>query len=349
MEGSWFTRIAVVAVFAAVGGGVAIAATSDAGTSGLINACSRIGDGRLRLVAHADACRHNEVAVSWNSAGSPGPPGPQGEPGSAGPQGPAGPTGAAGPIGPQGPAGAQGPPGPKGDSGPAGAEGPAGPSGPQGPPGPQGEPGPGLTSLEQLDGLACNAGGVAGTVDVSCDSTGTAVIACAHTGGGGTPDVVVNEFSTGTTGAAANEFVELLNAGTASTDIGGFKVVYRSASGTSDVTLATVPSGTVLAAGARYLLGGGAYVGTHAADQSFSFGLAASGGGIGLRESDGTLLDSVGYGSATNAFVEGHAAPAPPASDPPGSSGARLPDGHDTDDNAADFAVATSTPGTANG
>ena len=70
---------------------------------------------------------------------------------------------------------------------------------------------------------------------------------------------------------------------------------------------------------------------------------ASSGGGLGLRDPDGDLVDSVGYGSSTNAFVETAAAPAPPATASPGSSDIRLPDGHDTDDNATDFTV-SSTP-----
>jgi hypothetical protein len=63
----------------------------------------------------------------------------------------------------------------------------------------------------------------------------------------------VNELMTGVTGAAADEFVEIVNAGTATADIGGFRLAYRSAAGTSDVTLATIPEGTTLAAGAFYL------------------------------------------------------------------------------------------------
>jgi len=77
---------------------------------------------------------------------------------------------------------------------------------------------------------------------------------------------------------------------------------------------------------------------------------AATAGGLGLRDASGTLVDSVGYGTATNAFVEGSAAPAPPAAAAPGKSAGRKPDGHDTDDNAADFSVLTSpTPGASNG
>ena len=53
----------------------------------------------------------------------------------------------------------------------------------------------------------------------------------------------------------------------------------------------------------------------------------------------GALVDGVGWGTATNALVEGTAAAAPPATAAPGSSLVRLPDGHDTNANAADFTV----------
>jgi Lamin Tail Domain len=163
------------------------------------------------------------------------------------------------------------------------------------------------------------------------------------------PSVHVNEVQTGTSGSAADEFVELVNSGTAPADIGGWKVVYRSSAGSSDTALATIPSGTTLAADGLYLLGGSAYAGAVAPDQSFGSGLAAAGGAVGLRNASGSLVDGVGWGSASNTLVEGAAAPAPPATASPGSSIARLPDGHDTDDNAADFIVSsTATPGRAN-
>jgi hypothetical protein len=125
--------------------------------------------------------------------------------------------------------------------------------------------------------------------------------------------------------------------------------VYRSGAGTSDLTLATVPDGTTLAPGAFYLFGGSGYAGAEPAKQSFSQALAASAGGVGLRDATGKLVDSVGYGTATNGFVEAHPAPAPPATAVRGSSDIRLPDGADTDDNRVDFTVtAAPTPGGSN-
>ncbi len=305
----------------------------------VIHACAKKRAGLLRLVRADGRCRPSERPISWNAQG---PPGPQG---ATGPQGPPGPPGPQGPEGPEGPQGPEGPPGPQG------LPGPQGPAGPPGPPGPQGPAGGGLASLEGLAGLPCNGG--SGEVALAYDDQGRAVLTCSPPsggggggdkggetgGGGGEARVRINELMTGSAGAAANEFVELVNAGTAPADVSGFKVVYRSASGTTDTTLATLPQGTVLAPGAFYLLAGSGYAGAAGPDQSFSNGLAASGGGIGLRDPAGTLVDSVGYGTATNAFVETAPAPAPPTVDSPGASAGRLPDGRDTDDNSADFSL----------
>ena len=320
-------RLLLVALPLALVAGVALAAQPSGRrpSSAVINACVKKKDGRVRIVAAAASCRRNEQAVSWNAQGQPGPAGP------AGPSGPTGPAGAPGPAGIAGP---------KGDPGAPGAAGATGPRGPAG---------AGLSSLESLNGIGCNAGGHAGTVALTYDASGVATITCGSTGGGGTSALRVNELMTGSTGAAANEFVEIVNTGTAAADIGGFRLAYRSGAGTSDVTLATVPAGTTLAAGGFYLFGGSAYAGTRAPDQSFSAAIAATAGGVALRDSAGAIVDSVGYGEAVNAFVEGHPASAPPATATPGSSAIRLPDGHDTNDNAADFSVSASpTPGSSN-
>lgn len=311
------------------GGAVALKRSPGYTPTAAIHACAGKKNGRLRLVAKAGDCRRQERAVSWAVAG------PQGVPGPSGPQGDPGPAGEAGPIGSQGPTG---------EAGPVGPAGPAGEPGPPGPPGPKGDPGTEIGSLEALQGLPCRAGGRNGTVTLTYDESAHAIFTCV-------PNqlespIRVNELSTGTTGAATDEFVELVNAGTAPVDMGGYRLVYRSGSGTSDVLLATIPAGTTIAPGAFYLFGGSGYAGSKPADQSFSAALAATAGGVGIRDAAGELVDSIGYGPATNAFVESNPAPAPPATPSPGSSDVRLPDGHDTNDNAADFSVsAAATPG----
>lgn len=157
----------------------------------------------------------------------------------------------------------------------------------------------------------------------------------------------INEFSVGVEGALGNEFVEIVNAGTATADLSGWKLVYRSAAGTSDVSLGTLPDGTTLAAGAFLLFGGADYSGSHGAGKSFSAGLASAAGGLALKKADGTIVDSLGWGDATNAFVEGTAAAAPPIAPTP-KSDARHPNGHDTNVNSADFTVGDPTPGASN-
>jgi lamin tail-like protein/collagen triple helix repeat protein len=324
-SGMWIVLAVLVTASATGAGLTSLERTSASRAADVVHACRNANNGRLRAVPTGVKCRRNERALEWNVRGEPGPPGPAGQPG---PAGPAGARGPAGPAGPQGPSGAQGAPGPKG------------------------EPGAGLGSLEALAGLSCSAGGTPGSVSIEYDAARHAVLTCvAATGGGGGNAAVVkiNEFSVGTSSSLGDEFVELVNAGATTTDVGGYKLVYRAAAGTSDVTLVTIPAGTTLAPGAFFLLGGGSYGAAVPADGSFTAGLASAGGGIALRNSDGQLVDSVGYGTATNAFVEGSAAQAPTVAAPPGSSVGRLPDGHDTDNNTADFAERTTvTPRAAN-
>jgi hypothetical protein len=297
-------------------------------SSAVIHACVKKKTGLVRIVAASATCRRGESRVAWNA------------------QGTRGAAGAAGAAGPQGPAGAAGAAGPKGDTGARGAAGPAGPAGPQGAAGPAG---PSLPSLESLNGVGCHLAGAPGTATLTYDAGGVATLKCVPSGAGPGAAIRVNEFMTGSAGVASNEFVELFNAGSSAADVAGFKVAYRSAAGTSDITLATIPAGTTIPAGGFYLLGGSGYLGLRAADQSFSAALASTGGGLAVRDSTGAILDSVGYGDSTNAFVEAHAATAPPATAAPGNSSDRLPDGHDTNDNAADFSVSsTPSPGAAN-
>ena len=227
-----------------------------------------------------------------------------------------------------------------------GPQGPVGPVGPEGPPGAQGEPGPGLASFEALAGLACNTGVNSGTIAIDYEATGEARIRCV------VPPVEsrvrINEFSTGTTGAPTDEFVELFNSGSEPADLSGFRLVYRSASGASDASLGTLPEGTIMAPGAFYLFGGAGYAGARPVDKTFNISPSAAGGGLGLRDGAGVLVDSVAWGTATNAFIEGPVAPAPATTAAPGKSDARHPDGHDTNDKAADFTEGDPTPGAAN-
>jgi hypothetical protein len=191
---------------------------------------------------------------------------------------------------------------------------------------------------------------VAPTVDAAVEVAPTtdAVVEVAPTVDAGAADVVeappartcavkINEVQTGGQ-TALDEFVELYNTcPDRDVSLAGFKLVYRSDAGNSDV-LRVAFGAQVIAAGKPYFVcANDAFAGD--ADVRYSDGLKAEGGALALRGPDGKVVDAVGWGTATNDFVEGTAAPAPL----PGQSIAREPDGADTNDNAKDFVLRTVT------
>ena len=123
--------------------------------------------------------------------------------------------------------------------------------------------------------------------------------------------VEINEVQTGTTTTPNQQFVELYNAGKAAANVSGWQLQYTSAaagrSGTTITTLATLPSGTSIAPGGYYLIGGAGYAsaGTQPPDnQSFTQAsttqLSLTGGGIAIADSTGFAVDSLGYGVSVN-------------------------------------------------
>jgi Collagen triple helix repeat (20 copies) len=187
--------VTIVVLFA--GAGVAYATIPDG--NGVFTACRLNSVGTIRLIdptlpssSPLSHCTSLETQISWNQKGQAGAPGLQGTPGPAGqtgPQGPAGPKGdpgAVGANGPQGVSGKDGQDGAKGDIGPTGPPGPAGGQGPQGPQGPKGDPGASLTSVSQLNGIACTTSdGSAGIVVVGVSSSNGITLACASNGSSG--------------------------------------------------------------------------------------------------------------------------------------------------------------------
>ena len=160
--------------------------------------------------------------------------------------------------------------------------------------------------------------------------------------------IVISQFQIAGDGtqAAADEFVELHNVGATNFDLNGHRLVYRSAAGTSDVDIVSWSVSTIIPPGGYYLIAHTTgYNGGVAAERTYSAGstgsFAAAGGGFALRNgasNTGTIVDSLGYGTATNAFIEGAVTTVPPSN----SSKARLSNGcQDTDNNSTDFATLT--------
>ncbi len=151
--------------------------------------------------------------------------------------------------------------------------------------------------------------------------------------------LVVTEIQTGG-GSASDEFAEIGNMGSTTVDLAGLEIVYVTSSGGTVTRKAAWTAPTPLDPGRHLLIanGLGAYVSV--ADATYSGGFAATGGTIVLRTVDGAPIDAVGWGDATNTFVEGSPMAAPPA----GSSLERRPGGTggnttDTNDNLADLFV----------
>jgi hypothetical protein len=274
-----------------------------------INACRDTRHGLIRLVVDPDDCKRNETRVSWNEQGLTGPSGAQGE---------------------------QGPPGPRGD---------------QGPVGPKGDPGTGLATIDGLNGVACTTfDGVGGQIEVSRSATDLILLTC-ETGSSPPPpspptggaDLVVNEVDYDQVGSDDGGFVEIANTGTTAAALDGVALVLVNGDGAEYGRKAL--TGT-LAAGARVVV-----------DVDPQNGAPD---GLALVETGtGTLLDALSYeGAITSAaigdevysLVEGTVLPVDVAdSSTVDGSLARIPDGADSDDAAADWVFTTTvTKGTAN-
>jgi endonuclease G len=156
------------------------------------------------------------------------------------------------------------------------------------------------------------------------------------------PNIVISQFQAGGS-VADDEFVELHNIGSAAVDLNGYRLVYRSSSGTNDVgpfALWTTP--TVIQPGQYYLVASTSYDGGVTPDITYNpatctCSMSASAGGLAIRQgaqNTGTIIDAVGWGGATNIFFEGTRTSAPPVN----TSQIRAFNGcQDTDNNSADF------------
>ncbi|HEX7591566.1 MAG TPA: lamin tail domain-containing protein, partial [Candidatus Limnocylindrales bacterium] len=140
--------------------------------------------------------------------------------------------------------------------------------------------------------------------------------------------------------SASDEYVEIANAGSAAADLGGCELVYVTASGSTITRKAAFTAPLLLVPGQHLLVANSAGIYGPLADATYTGGLAADGGAVVLRKTDGTVIDAVGWGTAVNSYVEGAVAPAPPARSSierrPGGSGGNLVD---TNDNGSDFLI----------
>lgn len=158
--------------------------------------------------------------------------------------------------------------------------------------------------------------------------------------------VVINEIMTGGQSSASNEFVEIYNNSDKEIDIGEWRLVYKSPSGTKEYLLYKWEKGKVLKADEYFVIGGESFLGNKDADLKYS--LSGKGGGVALRSNTNNFVDAVGYGPLNDShnFIETQPCPLPNKD----KSISRVPNGVDSNNNFKDFNLLTDvTPGEPNG
>jgi len=182
--------------------------------------------------------------------------------------------------------------------------------------------------------------------------TVAASLTAAHPASAASPDVVISQVygGGGNSGATfTHDFVELHNRGTAAVTVTGWSVQYASASGT---TWQVTPLTGTIAPGGHYLVqeaaGTGGTTPLPTPDATGTIAMSATNGKVALATSTTPVTgsagakDFVGYGAANDS--EG--TPTPALSN---TTAALRGAGADTDNNAADFTVATPAPRNAGG
>ncbi|MGA8263076.1 MAG: lamin tail domain-containing protein, partial [Ignavibacteriaceae bacterium] len=155
-----------------------------------------------------------------------------------------------------------------------------------------------------------------------------------------------------------DEFVEIYNPTNSSVDLSNWTIDYRSASGSTFNNKYIFPAGTIIQSHKYYLFGGGGVSNRDNSADVVILGLGNSGGGVFLRNSSGTTVDLLGWGSAVSSNYEGSVATKPAqgvslerkangssTSATMGTGGADEfeGNGYDSDNNANDF-VERTTP-----
>lgn len=162
-----------------------------------------------------------------------------------------------------------------------------------------------------------------------------------------TSQFVINEVSTNV-GGPTQEGIELLNNLDTPLNIGGATLRMVTPSILVPVEIATVPLGTVLPVGGRYLVHGRNFLlpvplPAGCAAQEFNRGVSLPDElSIGLFNAQGVQIDGFGTVERTELgglFTEGDAA----AVQVDTRTNQRIPNGNDTDDNAADFRLRAQT------
>lgn len=149
--------------------------------------------------------------------------------------------------------------------------------------------------------------------------------------------IVINEVQIAGI-SASDDFVELYNPTDIDVNLGDYRLVKRTASGTTDSSLKAFDVSDTIPAHGYYLWSNNGWDPGVIPDSSTSATIAAN-NGVALRlgaADTGDIVDSVAWGTATNAFIEGSVFPTSP------DASQSLVRSGDTDDNSVDFTISDS-------
>lgn len=149
--------------------------------------------------------------------------------------------------------------------------------------------------------------------------------------------ILISEVAMGSSQSASDEFVELYNNSSSAVDISGWKLEYKSATGTHWQTKAVLASGESIDGHGFYIF--------RTSDNTLTSGLAQTGGNLRLVAGSGAVLDALAWGNGDSGEATAASACAQEQSlsrsfNEPAQSFI------DTDDNQNDFAAASQSAGT---
>jgi len=166
--------------------------------------------------------------------------------------------------------------------------------------------------------------------------------------------ILISEVQiTGGAGKTDNDFIELHNPNNSTVNLKGHRLVKRTKVGVSDSSIKSWTADTFIPAKGYYLWANSDYADVSAIADVTTSSTLADDNGVALRfgsEDTGAIIDSVGWGLAQNAFVEGAVFSENPSV---GKSIVRKWDEavqnyKDTNDNSQDFELGIPTPKTKN-
>jgi len=163
------------------------------------------------------------------------------------------------------------------------------------------------------------------------------------------PALVINEIDYDQPGTDTAEFIEIKNTGTSAIDLAAYALELINGNGTSLYRTIDLPAVSLGSGDYFVVCGDAAQVADCDLDVSPDSNLVQNGSPDAVAITlGGVIVDTVSYeGSTGGPYTEGTGAGSDSSSEP-FLSLSRLPDGADSDDNAADFALACITPGAAN-